>query len=49
MFKKIFKAITDYQKVQFSTFDFGNVYTGSVNDFGSLNMIYGTTVLPGDS
>ena len=49
MFKKIFKAITDYQKVQFSTFDFGNCYTGSVNDFGSLNMIYGTTVLPGDS
>lgn len=49
MFKKIFKAITDYQKVQFSTFDFGNSYTGSVNDFGSLNMIYGTTVLPGDS
>ena len=47
--KKIFKAITDYQKVQFSTFDFSNNYTGSVNDFGSLNMIYGTTVLPGDT
>lgn len=45
----IFKAITDYQKVQFSTFDFGNTYTGSVNDFGSLNFCYGTTVLPGDS
>lgn len=45
----IFKAITDYQKVQFSTFDFGNTYTGSINDFGSLNFCYGTTVLPGDS
>ena len=44
----IFKAISDYQKVQFSTFDMGNNYIGSINDFGSLNAIYATTVLPGD-
>lgn len=44
----IFKAISDYQKVQFSTFDVGNNYIGSVNDLGSLNQVYWSTVLPGD-
>lgn len=44
----IFKAISDYQKVQFSTFDFGNNFIGSVNDLGSLNSCYWSTVLPGD-
>lgn len=44
----IFQKVTDYVKRDFSTFDMSNNWIGSVNDFGSLNKIYGSIVLPAD-
>lgn len=45
---KIFDEITGYVNRQYSTFDMGNNWIGSVTDFGSLNTIYQSVVLAGD-
>lgn len=44
----IFQKITDYVKRDFSTFDMSNNWIGSVLDFGSLNKIYSSVVMPAD-
>lgn len=44
----IFQKITDYVKRDFSTFDMSNNWIGSILDFGSLNKIYSSVVLPAD-
>lgn len=45
----IFQQITEYVKRDYSTFDMKNNWVGSVNDFGSLNCIYQSIVLPSDT
>ena len=45
----IFQQITEYVKRDYSTFDMKNNWVGSVNDFGSLNCIYHSIVLPSDT
>lgn len=45
----IFQQITEYVKRDYSTFDMKNNWIGSVNDFGSLNCIYQSIVLPSDT
>ena len=45
----IFQQITEYVKRDYSTFDMKNNWIGSVNDFGSLNCIYHSIVLPSDT
>lgn len=44
----IFQKITDFVKRDFSTFDMTNNWIGSIKDFGSLNKIYDSVVLPAD-
>lgn len=44
----IFQKVTDFVKRDFSTFDMTNNWIGSVRDFGSLNKIYDSVVLPAD-
>lgn len=44
----IFQKVTDFVKRDFSTFDMSNNWIGSVMDFGSLNKIYSSIVLPAD-
>ena len=44
----IFQKITDYVKRDFSTFDMSNNWIGSILDFGSLNKIYSSVVMPAD-
>lgn len=44
----IFQKITDYAKRDFSTFDMSNNWIGSILDFGSLNKIYSSVVMPAD-
>lgn len=44
----IFQKITDFVKRDFSTFDMTNNWIGSIRDFGSLNKIYDSVVLPAD-
>lgn len=44
----IFQKITDYVKRDFSTFDMSNNWIGSVLDFGSLNKVYSSVVMPAD-
>lgn len=45
----IFQQITEYVKRDYSTFDMKNNWIGSINDFGSLNCIYQSIVLPSDT
>lgn len=44
----IFQKITDYVKRDFSTFDMSNNWIGSILDFGSLNKVYSSVVMPAD-
>lgn len=44
----IFQKVTDFVNRDFSTFDMSNNWVGSVQDFGSLNKIYDSVVLPAD-
>ena len=44
----IFQKVTDFVKRDFSTFDMSNNWIGSVMDFGSLNKVYSSIVLPAD-
>lgn len=44
----IFQKITDFVKRDFSTFDMSNNWIGSILDFGSLNKVYSSVVMPAD-
>lgn len=44
----IFQKITEFARRDFSTFDMTNNWIGSIRDFGSLNKIYDSVVLPAD-
>lgn len=45
----IYEAITTYAKRDYTNFDMSNQWIGSIPDFGSLNCIYGKTVIASDT